>query len=88
MRNPWKVTSLALVAVLAAVIGNSAINSADAEPQPKMKSALNHLESALSDLQSATADKGGHRARAIDATKNAIDQTRKGIAFDNKNPRK
>jgi hypothetical protein len=84
MRNPWKVTSFALVAVLAAVIGNSAINSADAEPQPKMKSALGHLENALSDLKGATADKGGHRVKAIEQVNSAIDSVKKGIAFDNK----
>jgi hypothetical protein len=88
MRNPWKVTSFALVAVLAAVIGNTAINSADAEPQPKMKSALGHLQSALSELRGATTDKGGHRVIAIDHVNKAIDQVKKGIAYDNKTPRR
>jgi len=84
MRNPWKVTSFALVAVLAAVIGNSAINSADAEPQPKMRSALSSLESALGDLKAATADKGGHRVKAISLVNDAITQVKEGIKFDNK----
>jgi hypothetical protein len=88
MRNPWKLTSFALAALLAAVVGNAAINSADAEPQPKMKSALGHLESALSDLKAATADKGGHRVKAIENVNAAIDQVKKGIEFDNKNPKK
>lgn len=84
MRNPWKLTSFALVAVLAAVIGNTAINSADADPQPKMKSALGHLESALGDLKAATADKGGHRVKAISLVNDAITQVKEGIKFDNK----
>jgi hypothetical protein len=84
MRNPWKVTSFALVAVLAAVLGNTAINSADADPQPKMKSALGHLESALADLKNATADKGGHRVKAISLVNDAITQVKEGIKHDNK----
>lgn len=84
MRNPWKVTSFALAAVLAVVIGNSAMNSATAEPQPKMKSALGHLESALTDLKAATADKGGHRVKAIGLVNDAITQVKEGIKFDNK----
>jgi hypothetical protein len=85
MRNPWKVTSFALVAVLAAVLGNSAIDSADAAPQPKMRSALGHLESALSDLKNATADKGGHRVKAMSLVNDAIKQVKEGIKHDNKN---
>jgi len=85
MRNPWKVTSFALAAVLAVVVGNSAMNTASADPQPKMKSALGHLESALSDLKAATADKGGHRVKAIKLVDDAIAQVKDGIKFDNKN---
>lgn len=88
MRNPWKVTSFALVAVLAAVLSNSAINSADAEPQPKMRSALTHLEGALADLKAATADKGGHRVKAISLVNDAITQVKEGIKHDNKNDKK
>ena len=84
MRNPWKVTSFALAAMLAAVVGNSAINTADADPQPKMRSALGHLESALSDLKNASADKGGHRVKAISLVNDAITQVKEGIKFDNR----
>ena len=37
-----------------------------AEPQPKMKEALEHLRQAKAALQAATADKGGHRVKAIE----------------------
>ena len=84
MQNPWKFTSFTLAAVLAAVIGNSAVNSAQAEPQPHMKSALGSLKSAYDQLTKATPDKGGHRVKAIALTKDAIEQVEKGIAFDNK----
>ena len=84
MRNPWKVTTFLFAAALAVVIGKSAVNSASAEPQPHMKSALGSLEQALGSLTKASADKGGHRVKAMDLTKQAIAEVKEGIAFDNK----
>lgn len=55
-----------------------------AEPQPNMKEALEHLNAAKASLQKATADKGGHRVKAIELVEKAIEQTQKGIEFDNK----
>lgn len=55
-----------------------------ADPQPKMKEALEHLKNAKAALQAATADKGGHRVKAIEQVNQAIEQVEKGIAFDNK----
>jgi hypothetical protein len=55
-----------------------------AEPQPHMKAALESLKKAKEQLEKATADKGGHRAKAIELVTNAIEQTEKGINFDNK----
>jgi hypothetical protein len=55
-----------------------------AERQPRMREALVQLQSALGSLQKATADKGGHRVKAIQLTKDAIEEVKKGIAFDNK----
>jgi len=85
MRNPWKLTSFALIALLATAIGRDAfVSSADADVQPKMHSALDHLRSAAKALQEATIDKGGHRAKALGLTKDAIDQVQAGIKFDNR----
>ncbi|MEO8699786.1 MAG: hypothetical protein ABI867_07070 [Kofleriaceae bacterium] len=85
MRNPWKLTSFALVALLAAGIGRDAyVSSASADVQPKMQSALESLRAAKSSLQDATTDKGGHRAKALALTNQAIDQVQAGIKFDNK----
>lgn len=47
--------------------------------QPHMQTALVALESAKNNLQQATSDKGGHRAKAIDYVKDAIDEVKKGI---------
>ena len=84
MRNPWKLTTLLFAAALAVVIGGNAINSAEADKQPHMESALSHLQNAHAELEKATADKGGHRAKAMSLTHDAIEQVKKGIAFDNK----
>jgi len=84
MRNPWKVTTLVLVLLLTIVVGRNAIHTASAEPQPHMKAALESLETAMGELEKATADKGGHRAKAMKLTKQAIAETKKGVAFDNK----
>jgi methanogenic corrinoid protein MtbC1 len=48
--------------------------------QPHMERAKNALESAKNSLERASADKGGHRQKALDLVKDAIDQVNKGIA--------
>ena len=71
-------TVLALVVVLAtAFVAGRA--SAD---QPHMQAALEHLRAAKVELNAATADKGGHRAKAIALTNDAIAQVERGIAYD------
>jgi hypothetical protein len=85
MRNPWKLTSLALTALLVTVIGRGAmIDSASADKQPMMQQALTELKGAATALENATADKGGHRAKALKLTKEAIVEVEKGIKFDNR----
>jgi hypothetical protein len=80
MRNPWKPTSFVLAGLLAASLGNSAL----ADRQPLMKDALANLKQAATALKNASHDKGGHRAKALELTNQAIDQVEKGIKFDNK----
>lgn len=53
--------------------------------QPNMQEAKLHLQDALNSLQRATADKGGHRAKAINLTREAIIEVNEGIAFDRSN---
>ncbi len=84
MRNPWKLTSFALVALLATAIGRDALHTASAEPQPKMQAALEALRSAEASLEAADRDKGGHRAKALELTRAAIGQVEAGIKFDNR----
>ncbi|MBL8636165.1 MAG: hypothetical protein JNM40_23270 [Myxococcales bacterium] len=77
-------TTLGLTLALTMVVGRDMVSRAGAEPQPHMRSALSSLESALGQLQKATPDKGGHRVKALELTKDAIEEVRKGIAFDNR----
>lgn len=82
--NYWKLSTFALASALAATVGTGALSSAHADPQPRMHDALGHLQEAEKGLQNAANDKGGHRVKALAATREAIEQTKKGIAFDNK----
>jgi hypothetical protein len=50
-----------------------------APDQPHMQAALDALKSARNNLDKAEADKGGHRAKAIDLVKQAIDEVNAGI---------
>lgn len=52
---------------------------AGAPDQPHMQNALNALENAKDNLNRATSDKGGHRVKALDYVKDAIDEVKKGI---------
>jgi hypothetical protein len=49
--------------------------------QGNMERALSSLSEALSALRESTANKGGHRARAMDLVRQAMDETQAGIAF-------
>jgi len=85
MRNPWKLTSFALIALLATAVGRGAIvNQASAERQPKMQEALDELRAAATSLEAADHDKGGHRAKALELTRAAIGQVEAGVKFDNR----
>ena len=81
--NIWKISTLALAAALTLVVGSGLVRDASADPQPRMKSALEHLESAREALKGADDDKGGHRVKAIDLTAKAIEEAKAAISFDN-----
>ena len=57
------------------------------ERQPHMEAALHHLEQAASELQQAERDKGGHRAKALELTNQAIKHVQQGMAYDNRHER-
>lgn len=82
--NVWKLTTFVFAGLFAATVAIHAVPTADAEPQPHMKTALAHLRKAAVQLDKASADKGGHRVKALALTKEAIEQVEQGIAHDNK----
>jgi len=51
-----------------------------APDQPHMQAALDALNSARDNLDKANPDKGGHRAKAIEYVRAAIDEVKMGIA--------
>ena len=59
------------------------IQTAQADPQPHMVSALEKLQGARHQLEIAMDDKGGHRVAAIAAIDNAISEVKMGIAAGN-----
>jgi hypothetical protein len=73
------VTTAATGAAAIGLIGASA-DTADAY-QGNMERALSSLYQALGSLREATANKGGHKARAMDLIRQAIDETQAGIEF-------
>jgi hypothetical protein len=79
----WKISTVVLAAALTFVVGSGLVRDASADPQPRMKSALEHLEGAREALKNADDDKGGHRVKALELTAKAIEETKAGIAFDN-----
>lgn len=50
--------------------------------QPNMQAAKDELEKAISNLNRATADKGGWRNKALNLTRDAINQVNAGIEYD------
>lgn len=58
----------------------AATSEADAN-QPNMRNALAALEDARRSLQNAGRNHGGHRARALELTSQAIGEVRAGIRF-------
>ena len=50
--------------------------------QPHMQEALRHLQAAAEELQRAEHDKGGHRAKALELTQQAIQHVNEGIRYD------
>jgi Spy/CpxP family protein refolding chaperone len=73
----------ALFAALAAATGLAAGYAMAS--QPRMNAALDHLNAAERELVAADNDKGGHRQRALELTRRAQEQVRKGMRYDRRN---
>ena len=65
-----------------AVVGVVLAGTARGADQPHMEAALAALKTAQRELESATTDKGGHRAKAVQLVRQAINHVEQGITFD------
>ena len=65
-----------------ALLLGAATVAAAVPDQPFMQAARADLQTAKRELQRATANKGGHRAKAISLTNQAIAQVNQGIDYD------
>ena len=79
-----KITPFAFVlAVIVSLVAGILIGCAPPvrADQPHMQAALDSLVNAEHELSAAEQDKGGHRAAALRSTREAIEETRRGIEF-------
>jgi len=56
--------------------------------QAHMQSARHHLEQARDELREADKDKGGHREKALDYVRRAMDEVDSGMRFDREHGRR
>ncbi len=69
-----------VVVLMVSMIGlGFGVGQAWAIKQPNMEAALRSLTSAKISLEKATANKGGHRVKAINLVKQAMNEVKSGI---------
>jgi uncharacterized membrane-anchored protein YhcB (DUF1043 family) len=76
--NIWKISTIGLVVALGVVVGGDVVRTAHAQ-QANMEAAIAKLQEAKGALQRAAEDKGGHRAKAVALTEQAIEEARQGV---------
>ncbi|MEP7348862.1 MAG: hypothetical protein ABI668_02795 [Sphingorhabdus sp.] len=80
-----KITKKFAAVLVTSSFGLGAVANMAVADQPRMQSALSHLEQARADLATADKDKGGHRQAALRQVNNAIAHVRAGMRFDRQN---
>ena len=83
MKRSAKLFAVTLVLGLLSIPISAVANYED-EDQPHMQAALEALKQAEHHLQEAKHDKGGHRAKALQATRDAIKHVEEGMKFADK----
>jgi hypothetical protein len=61
------------------------VGQQNAQHEPHMAAALQHLRQAEEELEKASANKGGHLIKAMELTKQAEAQVTQGMQYYNKN---
>jgi len=87
MKRSAKLFALTLVLGLLSVPISAVANYED-EDQPHMQAALDALKQAEHHLMEAKHYKGGHRAKALAATREAIKHVEEGMKFADKDDHK
>lgn len=77
--RPLGLLSVSMLAVFLAACVHPRPAVAD---QPQMKAAHASLKDAERHLEKATTDKGGHRAKALELVREAIQEVNRGIVYD------
>ena len=82
-------TIFALALLPAALAAEQGTQTMPAKPEkgerhPEMRRALHALERAKEDLEHAAHHFGGHRAKALQLTEQAIQEVKAGLAYDKK----
>ncbi len=79
------IRTLLVAAGCAALLGGAFLAGQASADQPRMQRALDYLQSAYRELERAEPDKGGHRAKAMTRVRQAMDEVRAGIRYDQRN---
>ena len=77
------IESLTLGTIAAATVGLEA-DAAPKERHPMIRRAIVALHGAKNELEHADTDFGGHRADALQAVNNALDQLQQALKYDKK----
>lgn len=93
--NPWKASTIALTLALGLVASGSFVTPASGHENGHehehghghMRAALEQLRSAKKSLEQGAHEFGGHRAKALELTKKAIDEVEDGIKFAEQHPK-
>jgi hypothetical protein len=86
-----RLTFLLGVILLAATPGVAATNQSirsEAAEHPRIAAAIRELEEAIAYMEKAPHDFGGHKAEALRASREAVQQLRKALAYRAKMDRK
>ena len=83
--KPTALGLLSSVSVLVVFLAACAHPRPAVADQPQMKSALTSLKDAERHLEKATTDKGGHRVKALELVREAIQEVNRGIVYDRRN---
>jgi hypothetical protein len=70
-----------IAVVLALILVGGFVAGRATAAQPHMFAAMDHLRLARKELNLAVADKGGHREKALELVRSAIDEVQAGIDY-------